>query len=333
MKEKNIDINHARRIAIAPMMDWTDRHYRYFMRLISKNCMLYTEMITTGALLKGKDAARFLDHHKDEYPLTLQLGGNNPKDLAKCAKLAENHGYDEVNINVGCPSDRVSSGQFGLSLMSKPELVAEAVAEMKSTASIPVSVKTRTGFDHQDSFEQLQYFITLLDQAQTDYICIHARKGWLSGLNPKENRTIPPLNYDTVYQIKALFPHVKIGINGGITTLKDAEEHLTKVDSVMIGRQAYQTPYLFSDVDQRFYNKKNHVLSRMEIMENFMPYVEKELKNGTRLHHITRHILGLFQGVPGARQFRRYLSEHAPTINDIQILKNALKLIESSEVA
>ncbi|MCF6776699.1 tRNA dihydrouridine(20/20a) synthase DusA [Thiotrichales bacterium 19X7-9] len=324
---------NIRKIAIAPMMDWTDRHYRYFMRLISKHCMLYTEMVTTGAILNNKDGKRFLAYDTCEHPITLQLGGNNINDLVECTKIAEDYGYDEVNLNVGCPSDRVSSGEFGLSLMAKPQLVAECIDAMKQAVSIPISVKMRTGFDHEDSFEQLCHFVDLLNQINIDYICIHARKGWLRGLSPKENRTVPPLNYDTVYQIKQLYPHLPIGINGGITTLTEAENHLQSVDSVMIGRAAYNTPYLFSDVDQRFYNEHAHIPERMEIMENFFPYVEKELQNGTRLHHITRHILGLFQGIPGARAFRRYLSEHAPTVSDIEILKNALNLISGEDVA
>ncbi|MCF6764935.1 tRNA dihydrouridine(20/20a) synthase DusA [Thiotrichales bacterium 19S3-7] len=324
---------NIRKIAIAPMMDWTDRHYRYFMRLISKYCMLYTEMVTTGAILNGKDGRRFLAYNQTEHPITLQLGGNTIDDLVKCAKIAEDYGYDEVNLNVGCPSDRVSSGEFGLSLMAKPQLVAECIDAMKQAVSIAVSVKMRTGFDHQDSFEQLHNFVDLLDKTKIDYICIHARKGWLNGLSPKENRTVPPLNYETVYQIKQLYPHIPIGVNGGITTLSEAESHLQLVDSVMIGRAAYNTPYLFSDVDQRFYNEHAHIPERMEIMEQFFPYVEEELKNGTRLHHITRHILGLFQGIPGARAFRRYLSEHAPSVSDIEILKNAVNLISREDVA
>ncbi|MCF6808413.1 tRNA dihydrouridine(20/20a) synthase DusA [Thiotrichales bacterium 19S9-12] len=329
----NKDVKKSRTIAVAPMMDWTDRHFRYFMRLISKRCMLYTEMITTNAILQGKDSERFLAYDQLEHPITIQLGGNNPKDLVECAKISESHGYDEINLNVGCPSDRVSSGQFGLSLMANPQLVCECVDQMKQAVSIPVSVKTRIGFDNEDSFEQLHYFIDLLDQVNVDYICIHARKGWLHGLSPKENRTVPPLDYQRVYQIKALYPHLSIGINGGITTLKEAEAHLKEVDSVMIGRAAYNTPYLFSDVDQRFFDEKLHQPERMEIMENLFPYVEKELANGTRLHHITRHILGLFQGMSGARQFRRYLSEHAPTVSDVDILKNALKFIERKDIA
>lgn len=323
----------SRTIAIAPMMDWTDRHYRYFMRLISKHCMLYTEMVTTNAILHGNDSERFLAYDQSEHPVTLQLGGNNPDDLAKCAKLAETMGYDEVNLNVGCPSDRVSSGQFGLSLMTDPNLVCQCISKMKEKVNIPISAKIRTGVDHHDSFEALYSFIIQLNQVGSDYICIHARKGWLNGLSPKENRTIPPLEYDKVYQIKKHFPNLNIGINGGITNLDDAKEHLKSVDSVMIGRAAYQTPYLFSDVDQRFYDEHAHRPERMEIMEHFFPYIEKELKKGTRLHHITRHILGLFQGETGARQFRRYLSEHAPTMNDIDILKNALKFILRSDVA
>jgi tRNA-dihydrouridine synthase A len=316
------------KISVAPMMDWTDRHCRYFLRLISKQTLLYTEMITTGALLHG-DRKRFLQFHDTEHPVAIQLGGSDPKALAECAKMAEAEGYDEVNLNVGCPSDRVQSGEFGLCLMGKPQLVADSVAAMKAVVKIPVTVKTRIGFDHQDSYEQLHAFVKLLIQHDVDHVCIHARKGWLQGLSPKENREIPPLNYPTVYQIKRDFPNLNIGINGGITDLSQAAEHLKLVDQVMMGRAAYHDPYILAEVDQKFYDSRNAIVTRHEIIEQLIPYIDAELKAGARLNHITRHILGLFHGEPHARAFRRHLSEHAhlPGANSKTLL-DALQLVE-----
>lgn len=300
-----------RTLCIAPMIDWTDRHYRYLMRLITKKTMLYTEMITANAIIHGP-RARLLQYSPEENPLTLQLGGNKPDDLIFCAKLAEDLGYSEINLNVGCPSDRVSRGDFGLSLMYKPELVAECVNTLKQAVNIPISVKCRIGVDDKDSFEELVYFIQGIIDAKADFICIHARKGWLNGLSPKENRTIPPLQYDTVYQIKKLFPKQLMGINGGITTLDDINQHLQYVDSVMIGREAYHNPMLFKDVDHVFYNEKSHELTPFDVAERLIPYIEEELKAPDRkLNHITRHTLNLFNGYPNARLYRRFLSEHA----------------------
>ncbi len=311
------------------MMDWTDRHCRYFHRLISKETLLYTEMITTGALIHG-DHERFLRHHANEHPIALQLGGSDPAALAQCAVMAEQAGYDEVNLNVGCPSDRVQSGQFGLCLMKSPKQVAECVHAMKQAVSIPVTVKTRTGVDEQDHYEQLQHFVSLQLSAGADHICIHARKGWLQGLSPKENRDIPPLDYPKVYQIKQDFPDANIGINGGITTLNQAEEHLRQVDAVMIGRAVYKNPYLLAYVDERFYHKNQAVPSRSDIIEALIPYVAAHIENGGKLNHITRHILGLFQGQPSAKRWRQTLSHkaHLPGAG-AEVLHQALIATES----
>jgi len=313
-----------RTIAIAPMMDWTDRHCRYFHRLISKKALLYTEMMTTSALIHG-ESARLLQYHADEHPIALQLGGSDPVALTQCAIMAEQAGYDEINLNVGCPSDRVQSGQFGLCLMKFPERVAACVQAMKQAVSIPVTVKIRTGVDEQDSAEHLHLFVALQLSAGADHICIHARKGWLQGLSPKENRDIPPLNYPKVYHIKQAFPDANLGINGGITTLEQAREHLLHVDAVMIGRAAYHNPYLLAQVDNNFYHKNHSVPSRSDIIEALLPYVAAHIGNNGKLNHITRHILGLFQGQPGAKKWRQTISQqaHLPGAG-IEVLQQAL---------
>lgn len=313
MPIKNCELyqNMNRTLCIAPMLDWTDRHYRYFMRLISKNCMLYTEMINAKAILHS-DPHRLLDHDASENPLTLQLGGNDPVELASCAKIAQDFGYDEVNLNVGCPSDRVQSGAFGLCLMKTPDIVADCIIAMKEAVNIPISIKCRIGYDNHDSYEALHHFIDTIVKADIDFICIHARKGWLKGLSPKENRTIPELNYQTVYDIKKNFSNTSIGINGGIETLEQTQEHLNYVDSVMLGRAAYHNPYSLIQADKLLYNDKSSlILSPFEVVEKMYPYIEKQLSEGIRLNHITRHILGTFQGMPGARAFRRHLSENS----------------------
>ena len=319
----------AYRICIAPMIDWTDRHYRYMMRLITQKTMLYTEMITANAIIHGP-YQQLLKYSPQESPLTLQLGGNNPQDLSYCAKLAEELGFDGVNLNVGCPSNQVQKGEFGLSLMYKPNLVAECIDAMKKSTQIPISVKCRTGVDNNDSLEALEYFIGCVTEANADYIFIHARKVWLGGLSPKENRTIPPLQYDKVYQTKALFPEKFIGINGGVNTLEQAQKHLQKVDGVMIGRQAYQQPMLFKEVDHIFYQQPKNHLTPFEVAELLIPYIDKELKtNQTKLNHITRHALNLFNGYPKSKSYRRFLSEHAYQKNaDITIFKKALSYMQ-----
>jgi len=299
-----------RKLTVAPMMDHTDRHFRYFMRIISPHALLYTEMITTGALIHG-DRQRFLEHHIDEYPLAIQLGGSNPEHLATCAMIAEEAGYNEVNLNVGCPSDRVQSGRFGACLMAEPELVAEGVEKMSQRVDIPVTVKTRIGIDDKDSYEELSAFIVCIKQAGCNTFIIHARKAWLNGLSPKENREVPPLQYETVYQLKKDFPELEFVINGGFTTQDAIMEQYVHIDGVMIGRAAYQNPYLLAELEQVLFGTETPLPSRNEILERFMDYIQKNLDAGVYLGHMTRHILGLFLGQPGARAYRRYISENA----------------------
>ncbi|PWI33162.1 tRNA dihydrouridine(20/20a) synthase DusA [Vibrio albus] len=304
------DKYHASRFSIAPMLDWTDRHCRYFHRLITQETLLYTEMITTGAIIHGK--GDFLAYSEEEHPLSLQLGGSNPEELARCAKEAAVRGYDEVNLNVGCPSDRVQNGRFGACLMAEADLVADCVKAMKDVVDIPVTVKTRIGIDKQDSYEFLTDFIrTVAERGGCQDFTIHARKAWLSGLSPKENREIPPLDYSRAYQIKKDFPEFNISVNGGIKTLEEAKVHLQHLDGVMVGREAYQNPYLLAEVDQQIFGVDKPVKKRSQIVEEMYPYIEKELSEGAYLGHITRHMLGLFQNMPGARQWRRYISENA----------------------
>ena len=299
-----------RKLTVAPMMGHTDRHFRYLMRTISPHALLYTEMITTGAIIHG-DRQRFLEHHADEYPLAIQLGGSDPEDLATCAVIAEDTGYDEVNLNVGCPSARVQSGRFGAWLMAEPELVAECVAKMLHRVGIPVTVKTRIGINDKDSYEELVHFIQAVKTAGCSTFIMHARKAWLNGLSPKENREIPPLQYETVYQLKQDLPELDFIINGGFTSEDDIMEQYENVDGVMIGRAAYQNPYLLAKIDQSLFNKETQLLTRYEILERFMAYVQQNLDQGVYLGHMSRHILGLFLGKPGARAYRRYISENA----------------------
>lgn len=306
------------------MLDWTDRHCRYFHRLISQHALLYTEMVTTGALIHG-DHHRFLQFDAAEHPLAFQLGGSNPHDLALSAKMVEDYGYDEVNLNVGCPSDRVQNGRFGACLMAEPELVAECVAAMKQAVAIPVTVKSRIGIDERDSYEELAHFVATVAAAGCETFIIHARKAWLSGLSPKQNRDVPPLRYDVVYRIKQDFPQLAIILNGGITTLDQAEAILQYVDGVMVGREAYHNPYLLADVDRRFFGASAEPRSRDMIMQLLIPYIQQQLDDGVRLHSVSRHILGLFHGEPGARGWRRHLSENACKSGaDIQVILDAL---------
>ncbi|WP_275974967.1 tRNA dihydrouridine(20/20a) synthase DusA [Shewanella gaetbuli] len=318
--------------SIAPMLDWTDRHYRYFARTMSANTLLYTEMVTTGAIIHG--SGDYLAYNEEEHPIALQLGGSNPADLAHCAKLAAERGYDEVNINVGCPSDRVQNGRFGACLMAEPELVAESVDAMKQVVDIPVTVKTRIGIDDQDSYEFLTRFIGMVSAKGCTDFTIHARKAWLQGLSPKENREIPPLDYDRVYQLKRDFPQLNIGINGGITSLEQAKIHLQHVDGVMVGREAYQNPYILAQVDQQLFNSNAPVLSREDVIEKMVPYIEKHLQQGGRLNHITRHMIGLFQGLPGSRSWRRFLSENAHKQGaGIEVVRGAIDLMNANKPA
>lgn len=319
--------NHIRRIAIAPMLEWTDRHCRYFFRLFSQNVLLYTEMITTGALLHS-NPDRLLTYDNFEHPIALQLGGSNPKDLASCAKLAVQYGYDEINLNVGCPSNRVQSGQFGACLMAKPELVRDCVAAMHAEVKIPITVKTRIGIDNQDSYDELVNFISEVAAAGCNVFIIHARKAWLNGLSPKENREIPPLRYDVVYRIKQDFPHLHIMLNGGITNLEQAKNHLAHVDGVMIGRAAYQHPYILAAIDQTFYGNTQNAITRQEVIEKFIAYVKQQSAQGTALKHMARHIFGLFNGLPSAKTWRRYLSEHIHSTGvDEEVIRTAANFV------
>ena len=292
------------------MLDWTDRHERFFLRLITQSSLLYTEMITAGAIIHG-DRSRHLDYNQQEHPVAIQLGGSNPDDLALCAKIAEDYGYDEINLNVGCPSNRVQSGMFGACLMAKPELVAECVLAMQNVVNIPVTIKHRIGIDDNDSIEELFEFVEVVATAGCKTFIVHARKAWLNGLSPKQNRDIPPLRYDIVHDLKQAMPQLEILLNGGIRDIETAQEQMKFVDGVMMGREAYHNPYMLSEVDNLFYNANKKILSRFEILDALFPYVEEELSNGVRLHTVTRHILGLFNGLPGAKKWRRYLSENA----------------------
>ncbi|MEZ9651324.1 tRNA dihydrouridine(20/20a) synthase DusA [Vibrio lentus] len=320
-------MTHSCRLSVAPMLDWTDRHCRYFHRLLSQQALLYTEMVTTGAILHGK--GDFLEYNEQEHPLALQLGGSNPVDLAACAKLAGERGYDEVNLNVGCPSDRVQNGRFGACLMAEPELVADCVSAMKEVTDIPITVKTRIGIDDQDSYEFLTKFVsTVSEKGGCEQFTIHARKAWLSGLSPKENREIPPLDYDRAYKIKKDFSDLVIAVNGGITTLEQTKEHLQHLDGVMIGREAYHSPFILAEVDQQIFGLDTPIKKRSQVVEEMYPYIERELSNGASLGHISRHMLGLFQSMPGARQWRRYISENAHKKGaGIEVVQTALAKI------
>jgi len=316
-----------RLFSVAPMLDWTDRHCRYFLRQISQHALLYTEMVTTGAILHG-DANRHLAFDKAEHPVAVQLGGSKPEDLARCSKICEDFGYDEINLNVGCPSDRVKSGSFGACLMAEPELVRDCIGSMINAVDVPVTVKHRIGIDRDDSLEQLLRFVDIVQQSGCRTFIIHARKAWLDGLSPKENRDVPPLRYDVVYQIKQQHPELEIIINGGIKTLDEAAEHLQHVDGVMLGRAIYQDPWLLADVDRRFYQQDNPLSEPQQAIDKLIPYIESHLADGRALKHITRHLLGLFQGMPGAKLWRRHLSENAYKADaGIEVLLEAMTKI------
>lgn len=301
---------------VAPMMDWTDKHCRYFHRLISKKTKLYTEMISTDALLYG-DRKRLLDYHQSEHPIVLQVGGSDPKKLAQAAKIAKDWGYDEVNINVGCPSNRVQSGSFGAVLFKTPEVVAAAVEAMIETVDIPVSVKTRIGVDEVESFDDLAGFVETVSAKGCRSFTIHARKAWLNGLSPKQNRTIPPLNYAGVYDLKSNFTDLDISINGGIDNLDDALNHLEKVDGVMLGRAAYHQPYLLGDVDNRIYGASKKTKTREQILLDFIDYMAVQNQQGVPIRAMTKHILGLYKGEPNAKKFRRLLSGNTVEIRHL----------------
>jgi tRNA-dihydrouridine synthase A len=315
------------------MMDWTDRHDRFFLRLISRHALLYTEMVTTGAVLHG-DRGRLLGFHSAEHPVAVQLGGSEPAELAEAARIAEGFGYDEVNLNVGCPSDRVQSGRFGACLMLEPDLVARCVEAMRGAVSVPVTVKCRIGVDDQDPEAALPAMARAVREAGCETLIVHARKAWLQGLSPKENRDVPPLDYPLVYRLKQAMPEMEIIINGGITTLDEVEAHLAHVDGAMLGRAAYQNPYVLAEVDERFYGDAHPPLSRHDVLEAFLPYVQKELAQGTHLHAMSRHILGLFQGQPGARAFRRHISENAPRPGaGVDVIREAMALVPRDQPA
>ena len=306
------------------MMEWTDRHCRFFHRVLTRRALLYTEMITTGAVLRG-DRARLLAFDPAEHPIAVQLGGSDPKALAESARICADAGYDEINLNVGCPSDRVKEGRFGACLMAEPQLVGDCVAAMKAAVSIPVTVKCRIGIDEQDPEESLDTLTRLVVAAGTDALIVHARKAWLDGLSPKENRDIPPLDYDRVYRLKRAHPNLHISINGGIASVEQSAEHLAHVDGVMMGRAAYQEPWRLLAVDPMIYGEVAPLESTKAAIEAFIPYVERELARGTRLHSMTRHILGLFQAVPGARAFRRHIATEAVKPGaGIAVLREAL---------
>ncbi len=314
------------------MLDLTDRHCRAFFRLFSNNVRLYTEMVVTNSIIHG-DRERFLGFADCEHPLALQLGGCVPEKLGFCAQLAQAQGYDEINLNIGCPSDRVKSAQFGACLMAKPQLVADCIARMVDSVTIPVTVKTRIGIDHQDSYEQLASFIDSVSNAGCQHFIVHARKAWLKGLSPKENRTLPPLQYNRVYRLKADFPDIQFTLNGGITCITQIERHLSKVDGVMIGREAYQNPWFIKQIDQHFSpDSIQNSHSRKDIVMAYLPYVEKQLHQGVYLRHMTRHMLGLFYAQPGAKIWRRYLSEWGVKKNaGIEVIDNALNLIDAEQ--
>lgn len=332
---KNLEhTNSAVGFSVAPMLDWTDRHCRYFHRQLTKQAWLYSEMVTTGAIIYGNNLPRFLGHDESEAPVVLQLGGSDSKDLATCAGLGEEWGYSEINLNVGCPSDRVQNNMIGACLLAHPELVAENVAAMKAKVNIPITVKTRIGIDEQEDFEILHNFVSGLVEADVDGLIIHARKAWLQGLSPKENREIPPLKYEWVHRIKQEFPQLDISINGGLKTHSNALEHysnyhgLPAVDGVMLGRVAYEQPYVLAEVDQLYYAKNTPIISREQVLENMYPYIEKHLSDGGKLIQITRHMLGLFHGLPGGRIWRRHLSENAfKASSGINVVEEAFQMV------
>jgi tRNA-dihydrouridine synthase A len=319
---------HNNRFSVAPMMDWTDRHCRVFHRLMTRRARLYTEMLTTGAIIHG-DRRRLLGFDASEHPVALQLGGSDPRDLATSAKIGEDFGYDEINLNVGCPSDRVKEGRFGACLMAEPDLVADGVAAMRREVKIPVTVKCRIGIDDQDPEAALDTLARSVVAAGAAALIVHARKAWLNGLSPKENRDIPPLDYDRVYRLKASMPDVPVIINGGIGSLAEARHHLAHVDGVMLGRAAYREPWRLIAVDLELFGEAAPFATVKEVFEAMRPYIEKELAQGTRLHSITRHFVGAFHAVPGARAFRRHLAEHGVRAGaGVGVLSDAVALVE-----
>ena len=315
------------RFAVAPMLEWTTRHCRYFHRQFSRHALLYTEMVTAQAIIYAK--YDHLDFDAAEHPVALQLGGSDPAQLKHCAQLAEQRGYQEINLNVGCPSARVQTGMCGACLMAKANLVAECVQQMQSAVQIPVTVKTRIGIDDFDSYDFLYNFVQTVKQAGCQEFIVHARKAWLSGLSPKQNREIPPLDYERVYQLKRNFPDLLISINGGIKTIEEIQRHLQHVDGVMVGREAYQNPSLLGHIDQAMFDPNAPIITPRQAVERMLPYIESQLSQGVYLNHIVRHMLGAFQNCKGARQWRRYLSENAyKEGSGIEVVETALGFVE-----
>ncbi|MEL6222148.1 MAG: tRNA dihydrouridine(20/20a) synthase DusA [Cyanobacteria bacterium J06627_8] len=311
-------------LSVAPMMDRTDRHFRYFMRQITKRTLLYTEMVTSAAILHG-DRQHLLGFSPEENPLVLQVGGDSPADLAQCTRIAEEMGYDEINLNVGCPSDRVQNGNFGACLMAQPDRVAECVAAMIAASSLPVSVKHRIGIDNCDRYEDMARFVQAVSAAGCRQFTVHARKAWLQGLSPKENRTVPPLRYGDVHRLKRDFPHLFIEINGGLRSLEDAQDHLHSVDAVMIGRAAYDDPYLFAQADDNIFGDRRPQPTRLQVVEAMLPYISHWTDTGLKLNKITRHMLQLFSGRPGSRIWKRVLTEGSCKPGaSIEVIKTAL---------
>ena len=318
-----------RRFSIAPMMDWTTSDYRVFARALTKQTLLYTEMVTTGALLQGNHPERFLKYDECEHPIALQLGGADAKSLAECAKMAERAGFDEVNLNAGCPSDRVQNSLIGACLMAHPEKVKDAMRAMQDATSLPVTIKHRIGLDDQEDYSVVRDFVGDIASTGVNTFIVHARNAILQGLSPKENREVPPLKYDYVYQLKKDFPDLEIILNGGIKTIAECKTHLAQLDGVMLGREAYHNPWLLSQVDQEIYNSQPCVSDRYQALEAFVPYVEQKLAEGERLLHLTRHILGIFQGQAGGKQFRRYLSENGHKADaKVNVLLEAIDLVK-----
>ncbi|PPC85551.1 MAG: tRNA dihydrouridine(20/20a) synthase DusA [Hyphomicrobium sp.] len=321
--------SNSHKFCIAPMMDWTDRHCRVFHRQLTQHARLYTEMVTADAVIHG-DRERLIGFSNCERPLALQLGGSNPTKLAQAARIGADYGYDEINLNVGCPSDRVQEGRFGACLMAEPSLVADCVSAMRAAVAIPVTVKCRIGIDDQDSEGDFQNFIDIVSDAGCTTFIVHARKAWLQGLSPKENREIPPLDYARVYRLKATRPGLTIVINGGIETLAASDEHLKHVDGVMLGRAAYQNPYILAYVDRMFFDAKAQVVSRAEALAALVPYADKHISKGGRLSNVTRHILGLYHGQKRGRLFRRHLSENATRADAAaDVMTASLNVVES----
>lgn len=320
-----------RRLSVAPMMDWTDRHQRVFMRGLTKETLLYTEMVVAPAIIFGKDGpSRFLDYNDIEHPVALQLGGSDPAQLAECCKIAQKWGYDEINLNAGCPSDRVSAGRFGACLMAEPDLVADCIKAMQDACDLPITLKHRIGIDDLDSYELLVRFIETVAKTGCETFIVHARKAWLKGLSPKQNREIPPLRHDIVHEIKKDFPDLEIILNGGILTTEEAASHLDKVDGVMIGRAAYETPYIMANADQLIYGVDAPIIDRMNALEQFLPYVEEQVRKDVYLRHMAKHLFGLFQGLRGAKAWRRYISEHMFEKNaGPEVLQKAAEFIEA----